>query len=262
MALYVVGDVHGCIDDLEEALGRIGFDPNVDRLWSVGDLVGKGPHSLEVLRLVASLGDRFQMVLGNHETRLLGQLAGAHGSGDGALAPVLSDKGSVDWKHWLRQQPLLLREPSLELTLSHAGIFPGWSLALAERYAFQASQVLRMANDAWLAQLALSPYRHTQGGMDSWQHIICAFTEMRYCDVSDPNHPTIDFTAKSPAQKSASLVPWFDAWPIQSGIWAFGHWSSLRGETGRADIRCLDTGCVYGRTLSVVRVVQGALIDV
>ncbi|WP_447555024.1 symmetrical bis(5'-nucleosyl)-tetraphosphatase [Vreelandella sp. EE22] len=262
MALYVVGDVHGCIHSLETSLERIGFDPGTDRLWSVGDLVGKGPHSLEVLRLVASLGDSFDMVLGNHEARLLGRLAGAEGPGDASLDPVLSDKGSTDWKHWLRQKPLLLRETALDLTVSHAGIFPGWSLAAAERYAHQAGQKLRQASDTWLKALSLSPYHRTVAELDMWRYIIYAFTEMRYCDSTDPHRPLIDFTAKTAKRRSSALVPWFDLWPVQRQIWAFGHWSTLRGETGRADIRCLDTGCVYGRELTVARVAKGELIDV
>lgn len=263
MSLYIVGDVHGCIETLEQCLSRAGFDPVTDKLWSVGDLVGKGPYSLEVLRLVASFGDSFNMVLGNHEVRLLSLLAGGGGSAKALFHPVLNDKGSVNWKNWLRQKPLMLRDPQLRLTMTHAGIFPGWSLPQAERYAYQTSVQMLNASDDWLRQLAQSPYKRVVSEVDVWRYTLNAFTEMRYCNISDPYRPVLDFTCKSPLEASEPLVPWFKLWPTQSELWVFGHWSDLLGHTGRTDIRCLDTGCVYGRSLSILKVAaDGAVMNV
>lgn len=263
MSLYIVGDVHGCIETLEQCLNRAGFDPVIDKLWSVGDLVGKGPGSLEVLRLVESLGDSFNMVLGNHEVRLLSLLAGGDGPAKALLQPVLKDKGSIDWKSWLRQKPLMLRDQKRGVTMTHAGIFPGWSLPQAERYACQSNAQILNASDSWLRQLAQSPYKRAVTEADAWRDIVNAFTEMRYCNISDPNRPTLDFTCKSPLEVTGPLVPWFELWSAQSELWVFGHWSDLQGATGRADIRCLDTGCVYGRSLSVLKVAaDGTVMNV
>lgn len=263
MSLYIVGDVHGCIETLEQCLNRVGFDPGIDTLWSVGDLVGKGPGSLEVLRLVESLGDSFDMVLGNHEIRLLSLFAGSDGPAKALLKPVLKDKSCIDWKSWLRNKPLMRRDQKLGVTMTHAGIFPGWSLPQAERYACQSNARIRNASDAWLRQLAQSPYKRAVTEADAWRDIVNAFTEMRYCNISDPNRPILDFTCKSPLEVTGPLVPWFDLWSAQSELWVFGHWSDLQGATGRADIRCLDTGCVYGRSLSVLKVADdGAVMNV
>lgn len=254
MSLYIVGDVHGCIETLEQCLNRAGFDPVMDKLWSVGDLVGKGPGSLEVLRLVESLGDSFNMVLGNHEVRLLSLLAGSEGPAKALLQPVLKDKGSINWKSWLCQKPLMLRDQPLGVTMTHAGIFPGWSLPQAERYACRANDQILNASDDWLRQLAQSPYKRAVTEVDVWHYTVNAFTEMRYCNIADPCRPRLDFTCKSPLEAAGPLVPWFTLWPAQSELWVFGHWSDLLGDTGRADIRCLDTGCVYGRSLSMLKV--------
>lgn len=256
MSLYIVGDVHGCIETFEQGLNRIGFDPRVDILWSVGDLVGKGPGSLEVLRLADSFGDSFNMVLGNHEVRLLGLFAGGEGAANALLQPILKDKGSIDWKRWLRQKPLMLRDQPLGVTMTHAGIFPGWSLPLAERYAYQASAQLLDASDDWLRQLTYSPYKRTAIDVDTEHYTLHAFTEMRYCNITNPYRPVLDFSCKSPLKASKILAPWFTLWPTQSELWVFGHWSDLQGYTGRTDIRCLDTGCVYGRRLSILKVTE------
>ena len=71
MSTYVIGDVHGCYNELKRLLEVIKFNPAYDKLIFVGDLIGWGPNSLEVLEFVMSLGDISINVLGNHEIKLL-----------------------------------------------------------------------------------------------------------------------------------------------------------------------------------------------
>ncbi|MFY0665945.1 MAG: symmetrical bis(5'-nucleosyl)-tetraphosphatase [Natronospirillum sp.] len=258
MALFIMGDVHGCIAELDTALTRISFNPRTDRLWSVGDLVGKGAHSLEVLRLVESFGGAFNMVLGNHELRLLSVLTGNAASADSVLQPVVQDANTTDWADWLRHQPLLLHDAQFGVTMTHAGVFPGWSRAQAKALAEQASQQLRGPQfQPLLNHLYDSPYKRASmvesTELGYWVTVLHAFTQMRYINTRSSTL-TLDFTEKLPNSKTPHLVPWFDLWPRSEDLLVFGHWSDLTGGTAREDIRCLDSGCVYGGGLTLLRV--------
>lgn len=259
MALFIVGDVHGCIAELDAALTRIGFNPRTDRLWSVGDLVGKGRHSLDVLRLVKSLGSAFNMVLGNHELRLLSVLTHHRFAiADAALQPIVNDNNTSDWVEWLRHQPLLLHDEQHSVTMTHAGLFPGWSHQQARTLAAQVSKLLCGPEfHHILRQLYNSPYKQAPTRANTelgyWVDVLHAFTQMRYIDTRRPDL-ALDFTEKRPNSKTPYLVPWFDLWPSRDDLVVFGHWSDLTGGTARDDIRCLDSGCVYGGGLTILRV--------
>lgn len=256
MALYIVGDIHGCIDELRLLLNKVKFNSQRDQLWSVGDLVGRGPHSKQVLEFVVELGPSFRCVLGNHDLHLLAVLCGIK-------PPSAKDKtdlihqGSEQafWIDWLRKQPLMLQSPAHGLAIVHAGIYPEWSIGKAQSYADQVATILQ--SDDFTTYLAAMYHNEptlmgpTHSATEQFRFIVNAFTRMRYCEKrSSGLH--LELTCKlPPAQADNSLQPWFNFWAKQPIQLIFGHWAALNGCTDRPDIIALDTGCVWGNELTL-----------
>ena len=246
MATYVLGDVHGCFKTLERLLLTIPFESGRDRLWLTGDLVNRGPSSLEVLRWAWSasrtLGDRFVTVLGNHDLHLL-SMAGGHGRPHhrAAFERVLDAPDRDALIGWLARRPLLHREGSTALV--HAGLFPEWSLDEAAARARAVEEVL--ADDSQRLELLES----TATSMEMTRDLY-GFTSLRLLDASgEPN----DFTGP-PASAPAGCVPWFEARDRRSreATLVAGHWAAL-GLRVADNFLALDTGCVYGGSLTAVR---------
>lgn len=256
MAIYAIGDVQGCHPALMRLLARIGFSPEHDRLWFTGDLVNRGPQSLEVLRYVKNLGDLAVCVLGNHDLHLLAVAAGAakHNKRD-TLEEILRAPDRQDLLHWLRTRSLLHHDDVLGYTLIHAGLLPSWALTDATSLAHEAETILR-GDDAD------EFFRHMYGdlpdhwneklrGFDRLRVIINAFTRLRYCDL-DGN---MDLRPKGPpGSQPTDLMPWFQVPGRRSRGQKiiFGHWSAL-GLWNADDVIGLDSGCLWGRSLSAVR---------
>lgn len=255
MATYAIGDIQGCYDDLLRLLDKIGFS-DADRLWLAGDLVNRGPRSLEVLRFIKSLGNRAHSVLGNHDLHLLAVYHGtATGKRKDTLTPILEAPDRDELMHWLQRQPLLVDSQALGYVMTHAGIPPIWTLKQAKACAAEVEQVLRGA-------LAGEYFRHMYGNhphtwhdsIDGWDRlrlITNYLTRMRFIKPSGK----LDFSANGGLEtQPEGYHPWYDlprAKPIKR-IQLFGHWAAL-GETGHEDIIALDTGCVWGGRLSAVR---------
>ncbi len=267
MATWAVGDVQGCCTELEALLARIGFSPARDRLWLVGDLVNRGPRSLDVLRLVEGLGDAAITVLGNHDLHLLALAQGAarpHAD-DASLAPVLAapDRGRL--LDWLRSRPLLHHDAALGATLLHAGLPPQWDLLLARRCATELETALRGPDAARLltAMYGNQPdlWRDELAGDDRLRFITNAFTRLRACDADG----RLLLRLKGPPDRlPAGALPWFRApRPRWAGARIVcGHWSALgyRDENG---VLALDTGCVWGGALTAQRLdVRSAPVSV
>ncbi len=256
MAIYVIGDVQGCYTPLQELLARLHFDPVRDRLWFTGDLVNRGPQSLEVLRLVKGLGERAVCVLGNHDLHLLAVAAGtAKVKKRDTLDEILRAPDRDELLRWLRSRPLLHHDPDLGYTLIHAGLLPPWDLAQAQRLAQETETVLR-------GNACQEFFHHMYGdlpdhwnenlhGFDRLRVIVNTFTRLRYCDL-DGN---MDLRPKGPPGTQPSyLLPWFQVPGRRSrGLKIiFGHWSALGLWQGDGVIG-LDSGCLWGRALSAVR---------
>lgn len=255
MANYIVGDIQGCYDELVRLLETVHFEKGQDTLWLAGDLVARGPKSLETLRLIYELGDSAKTVLGNHDLHLLAVSLGIHRVKDrDKTAPIFTAPDKTRLLDWLRHQPLLLEHP--DFVLCHAGISPEWDLATAREAAREVEQQLQGDNWRWLIENMYEnqpdTWKKTLTGLDRYRYIINAYTRMRFCA---PNG-ALDMKCKLPPKEvhSDDLIPWFllpNRKPVEKTI-IFGHWAALEGYTGKAVIG-LDTGCVWGGTLTMLR---------
>jgi len=259
MPVYAIGDVQGCFQPLRALLTEIRFDPRHDSLWFTGDLVNRGPQSLEVLRYVKALNDRVICVLGNHDLHLLAIAAGAtKPKKRDTLEKILSAPDKDELLQWLRGRPLLHHDDRIGYTLIHAGLLPAWTLTDAERLAQEAQDVLR--GDA-----TMDLFHHMYGDLpDHWNEnlrgadrlrvIINAFTRLRYCDLEG----NMDLRPKgTPGSQPPDLMPWFQVPGRRSRDLriVFGHWSTLGLWQGDGVIG-LDSGCLWGKSLSAVQLDQ------
>jgi bis(5'-nucleosyl)-tetraphosphatase (symmetrical) len=262
MPVYAVGDVQGCYQPLRQLLVKIGFDPARDQLWFTGDLVNRGPQSLEVLRFVKGLGDRAVCVLGNHDLHLLAIAAGTakHNKHD-TLDEVLRAADRDELLQWLGTRPLLHHDAGRGYTLIHAGLLPSWDLPDARRLAREAESALQgdQAENLFRHMYGDLPDHWSEGlrGADRLRVIINAFTRLRYCDLEG----NMDLRPKGPpGSQPPDLLPWFQVPTRRSREHkiVFGHWSALGLWQGDGVIG-LDSGCLWGRALSAVRLDSGPL---
>ena len=257
MAIYAIGDLQGCYDELQRLLEQIDFNPVQDKLWFVGDLVNRGPQSLECLRFVMGLKDSAVTVLGNHDLHLLAVAAGAdvHSKKD-TLDTVLSAADREELLHWLRRQPLVHYDQQLAYLMIHAGLCIQWSVADAVALSQEVSNVLSGADykELLLSMYGNKPERWSESllGIHRLRFIINACTRMRFCSTDG----TLDFHEKGPPRSQANgLFPWYQLYPQQQlncNI-IFGHWSTLSC-IQHHKIRSLDSGCVWGGRLSALRI--------
>jgi bis(5'-nucleosyl)-tetraphosphatase (symmetrical) len=254
MATYAIGDVQGCYTALVALLDRVGFSASRDRLWFVGDLVNRGPQSLEVLRFVRDLGERAIVVLGNHDLHLLTSAAGlARRRDDDTLDDVTSAADADALLEWLRFRPMAHAED--EYFMVHAGLLPSWSPAQALDLAAEVEHELRVKRYRdFLAELYGSKpasWSDALTGMDRLRVIVNAMTRMRFVSADG----VMEFATKGEtANAPPGYMPWFDVPGRASrGVTLVtGHWSAL-GLRTRPDLLALDTGCVWGNALSAVR---------
>jgi bis(5'-nucleosyl)-tetraphosphatase (symmetrical) len=255
MARYAIGDIQGCCDELKALLARCKYSADRDELWFVGDLVNRGPQSLETLRFVRSLGAGATVVLGNHDLHLL---ALAYGSkrkakdGD-TLQEILAAPDRDQLLEWLTGRPLAVYDEPRGDFLVHAGLVPEWTPRAAAKLAREVEAMLRAdARSLFDSMYGNKPDRWSDNlrGMDRLRFIINAFTRMRFCRKDG----SVDLKTKgAPGEQAEDLLPWFDMPDRQStGVRVVcGHWSTL-GYRRRADLLSLDTGCVWGGALTAV----------
>ena len=256
MAIYAIGDIQGCFAEFEQLLHRLNFDPSRDQLWLTGDLVNRGPRSLEVLRYVRGLGTAAITVLGNHDLHLLAVDAGlATAKKKDTLQEILAAPDRRTLLDWLRHRPLLHHDARLGYTMVHAGLAPQWTAQLARACAAELESALRGPGSAQLfAQLygdEPNQWSEHLGGMDRLRFITNCLTRMRFCDVKG----RIDLKYKGSIEAAPrGLVPWFRVPNRKNGGLRVvcGHWSALGFYEGDG-VLCIDTGCVWGASLCAVR---------
>lgn len=257
MATYIVGDVHGCFDELQQLLESANFNPQHDELWLTGDLVSRGPKSLETLRFVKGLGDAGKTVLGNHDLHLLAIHQGIHPNKEkDNLTPLLNAPDCEELLNWLRFQPLILRHPEFNFVMVHAGISPQWTIQQAEKLATEIELQLQADNYKQLLQDMYGSlprsWSEDLSDINRMRFIINVFTQMRFCFADG----SLEFKNKlSPEQTNNHLLkPWFEIETLdQSSSILFGHWAALMGKVDKPGIYGLDGGCIWGKSLTMLR---------
>jgi bis(5'-nucleosyl)-tetraphosphatase (symmetrical) len=257
MATYIVGDVHGCFDELQQLLKLVDFNTQQDELWLTGDLVTRGPKSLETIRFMKELGDAGKIVLGNHDLHLLAIHEGIHPNNKkDNLTPIFAAPDCDELLKWLRFQPLILRHPEFNFVMVHAGISPQWTIKQAEKLAKEIEFKLQADNYKQLLEdmYGCLPRSWSEDlkGINRMRFIFNVFTQMRYCFTDG----SLEFKNKlSPEQThNTNLKPWFEIETLdQSSAIIFGHWAALLGKVNKADIYALDTGCIWGNSLTMLR---------
>lgn len=259
MAVYAVGDLQGCLEPLKCLLEHVRFDPARDRLWLVGDLVNRGPHSLETLRYLYSIRESVVCVLGNHDLHLLAashkidRLKKADTLGEILQAPdcdVLLD--------WVRRQKLMHYDPERNMAMVHAGIPPQWSLKKALKYAREVEDVLQ--DDALIEPFLNDMYGNEPAKWSSDLHgvtrlrvITNYFTRMRFCNRDGK----LDLKGKEGIETAPpGYAPWFSHKHRKTKALkiVFGHWAALEGRCDEPGIHALDSGCVWGGAMTLLNI--------
>lgn len=258
MAVYAIGDVQGCYDPLVALIDALDFDESRDTLWFTGDLVNRGPKSLKTLRFVRSLGDAAVTVLGNHDLHLLA-LANQevrHGKRFATLEKILDAPDREELLDWLRHRPLAHYDKALGTLLVHAGTYPTWTIKKTLARAEEVESVLRSSNfAALLGKMYGNKPTLWSGKLRGYarlRFIINCLTRMRMLDAG--MHLNLAYSG-SPFRARKGLKPWY---AFENPAWAgnrivFGHWSAL-SLILLPDLYALDTGCVWGRQLTAVRI--------
>lgn len=263
MALYAIGDVQGCDAELGALLQALRFSPDRDRLWFVGDLVNRGPRSLQALRRIRGLGEAATVVLGNHDLHLLAVAFGrARLRREDTLEDILHARDRDSLLEWLIHRPLLHEDLALNFCLLHAGLAPQWDMATARLCARELEQALRHDPGHLFARMyGDQPDRWDDGlaGAERLRFIVNCFTRLRYVDAD--GRLMLRVKEAPDAAQSKSLIPWFEAaqarWRGPKMV--VGHWSTL-GFFSNRDVMSLDTGCVWGGSLTAVRL-DGAQLE-
>ncbi len=262
MSTYAIGDIQGCYRTLKRLLRRIRFDPGADRLWLTGDLVNRGPRSLQVLRWVREQGERVVTVLGNHDLHLIARALGTRApKSRDTMDDILGAPDREELILWLRGRPLLHREGAFVLV--HAGLLPPWTLERAGQLAREVEGALADPEADRLLQALQAgrppAWREDLDTEDRWRVAVQSFTRLRAC--RDDGRVCEGFTGP-PQRAPEGCHPWFELRNDHSaGVTVVcGHWATLglRIEPG---VMALDTGCVWGGELTAVRLEDGEIFQ-
>jgi len=258
MATYAIGDVQGCFDELQQLLAKVDFQ-RTDRAWFVGDLVNRGPQSLQVLRLVKDLGPRAVVVLGNHDLHLIAQHEGFERPHEGdTFRDVLEAPEARELVAWLRRRPLMHAEGSYAMV--HAGLLPQWSIDKALSLADEVARALAGSSyREFLANMYGSKPDRWDDALAGWDRlrvIVNAMTRMRFCDRKG----RMDLEGKG-TEPRKGYFRWYQTRQKEDASIVFGHWSQL-GLVIQAGVVGLDSGCVWGGALSALRLEDRTLFQV
>ncbi len=263
MAIYAIGDVQGCATALRHLIDQLPWDPRHDRLWFVGDLVNRGPESAEALRLIMALGERAVTVLGNHDLYLLAVAEGVMPiRPKDTIGPILHAPDRSQLLNWVRRQPLMHQEGPYVMV--HAGLLPNWSLDEAAAYAREVETALQSTAYRRTLESMFMPsqteWSTTLTGDARVKGITDVFTRLRICTPGGHIHHQFK---GEPKDIPDGYHPWFEVpsrRPPGSTV-VFGHWSALGLHLSGSSLG-LDSGCVWGRSLTAVRLADRRVFQV
>ncbi len=264
MATYAIGDIQGCYDELRQLLDKINFKSDCDTIWFTGDLVNRGPKSLETLRFVKALADNAITVLGNHDLHLLAIAFTTNKSGKkDTLDNILNASDREELLNWLEHRPLIHVDNATNTSMVHAAIHPDWSIQKAQSLAQEVEAILR-------SEQHINYYQNMYGdeparwsdllqGYDRLRYITNVFTRLRFCDQ---NHSLALRHKCEPGAQPDNLQPWFnvDNRSTENDSIVFGHWSTLilAKDIEYKNVYPLDTGCLWGGHLTAMRIDDGS----
>ena len=250
MRKIVIGDVQGCFDELMKLLDKLNFNSANDHLILLGDIVGRGPKSLEVIEYLYSIDHCVVLTLGNHDLHLLAMaIAGiSNYENDESLNQIMNSRNKIQLIEWLRHQPIMYEEEDSSIMV-HAGIHPSWNIDQTRKYAQEIEDLIRGRK---AKKVLARMYTDDSWSLNSEGHsringIINCFTRIRFID----DNGVCNFKEKnSPTFVSRPLIPWFEYkdFKILDREIFFGHWSQLN-YFRRENILCLDGGCLWGGEL-------------
>lgn len=271
MSTYAIGDIQGCYKPLQKLLRKVDFQPGKDQLWCVGDLINRGPKSLDTLRYLRELGDNVTIVLGNHDLHFLAIYYGASDKRNkDTLQELLDAPDCAELSDWLRHQRLAhyasvqTQSGPQSYLMVHAGVAPKWTLQKTLALAAEVEQSLQGPDfrEFFAHMYGDTPkrWRNKLHGYKRLRVITNYLTRMRFCNEKG----TLNLQIKEGLLSApAGYKPWFEFEQItpETNI-LFGHWAALEGKTGKPAIFALDTGCVWGRELSMLRLEDHTLFSV
>ena len=271
MSTYAIGDIQGCYKPLRKLLASVKFQPGKDRLWCVGDLINRGPKSLDTLRYLRELGEHATIVLGNHDLHFLAIYYGATDNRNkDTLQELLEAPDCDELSDWLRRKPLAhyecieTRKGPQNYLMVHAGVAPKWTLQKTLELAAEVELTLQGPDfREFLHQMYGDMPRRWKNkltGYDRLRVITNILTRMRFCNEKGK----LDLQVKEGLLSAPEgYKPWFEFEQLTPQVHIlFGHWAALEGQTGNPYVYALDTGCVWGRELSMMRLEDGKLFSV
>ncbi|MHB9796581.1 symmetrical bis(5'-nucleosyl)-tetraphosphatase [Pseudomonas sp. MT3] len=259
MATYAVGDLQGCLEPLKCLLEQVRFDPTQDKLWLVGDLVNRGPASLETLRYLYAIRESLVCVLGNHDLHLIAVAYNTERlKKNDTLREIIEAPDRAELIEWLRQQRLVYHDAARDIALVHAGIPPQWSIEKSLQRAAEVEAVLR--DDEQLPLFLDGMYGNEPAKWDKKLHgierlrvITNYFTRMRFCTPDGK----LDLKSKEGLDTAPpGYAPWFSYAERKAAgrKVIFGHWAALEGQCDVPGLFALDTGCVWGGSMTLLNV--------
>ncbi|WP_020406992.1 symmetrical bis(5'-nucleosyl)-tetraphosphatase [Hahella ganghwensis] len=264
MSVYAIGDVQGCCEALERLLEKLKFDPAADQILFAGDLINRGPESLQTLRLIYSLRHSVMSVLGNHDLHALAVYFGRQRSKKKDTLSALYDAEDAEvLLEWLRECPLAHYDEERHLMVVHAGVPHHWSVAQTLSLAAEVEQVVRgsHAHDFFCEMYGNLPHCWNESlqGMERLRVITNYLTRMRFLDEQG----CLELTHKQGLETAPEgFKAWFQ-YPRNDDLKIlFGHWAAIQGVTGVTRFHALDTGCVWGGNLRAMNVDTGEYIEV